>query len=231
MESTSLREILPTLGFDEDWQPATDQQPSYFCMIDSTRIVASQLRNPSFQQVFMFSGVRSTLRTIDEVAFEIPLICESYEQAVAWIVWNLDKQLTGDLTEPEWLLRGREWKLHLPWVRRARDYESRPACEVARDWLRVAARQIRQAGKAASTGATVRFAFDGSALRIEGEGIALVMPAVGRGPWDLPFVVALEDVHRATRRLMQDTIHISAWDGGLDINGHRLPLASEESRD
>lgn len=224
MGTAVLRDILATLGFEEDWSEMTDHQPSYVRTIGAMRVRASELMSQQLRPVFGFSGTLSTSRTAGAVWFEVPLEYESYEQGVAWVVWNLDQQFSKDLAEPEWLLLGRKWKDHLPWIRRVEGYQTRPQCKVVRDWLRVAARQLRQASTAAGGDANVSFEFDGSALRIRGTEVALVMPAIGSRPWPTPFTVRLGDACRATRRLMQETIQIGVWEGNLDIGSHRLPL-------
>lgn len=224
MTQVSLREVLPELGFEEDWTQIADRQPGYSRDFNQVKIRAVEIMSRYFQPVFSFWGTEVTSRSMGEISFEVPVEVESFEHAVAWITFCLDRSFQPLLESPSWLSQGREWADCLPWMQRQREYETRPQCRVEREWMRIAARRIGKALNGSNAGARVSISFDGSVLRIGSPGLEIALTATGPA-WPAHYSVMLDDIHKLTRRLMQSEIEIGIWDGKLQVGRRSIPLA------
>jgi hypothetical protein len=132
--------------------------------------------NLRFRRIVLFTGVISTRRTIAQVEFEMPREVESWEQGVAWVTWYVDDHIdmiSKATSRLDWLKEGRKNRHLLPWERQrvASEeervaYESRPRCQVQRDWARVALRQLASQIAAVDDDTDVTFHFNGEALMI-----------------------------------------------------------------
>jgi len=227
MADVLLREILPQLGFEEDWTLIADRQPSFAHSFDGTRIIATEIMGGSFKPVTAFWGLKASRKTIGEVSFEAPILVESFEQGVAWVTYCLDKVFHPPLDSPEWLLRGRQWAEHLPWVRRQLSYEARPRCLVERDWMKVARRRLREASDRNSSQAIIAVSFDGTVMRLTGSGTEVVLPAAGIA-WPTPYSVMMTDLLEVTRRLTQPAVEIGVWDDRLQVGNRSVALAKDD---
>ena len=115
MTQTTMRDVFRLLGFEEDWQGTTEQQPAYRANLGNVEFTASEVTGKAFRPVFLLTGLARSRRSVGMINFEIPLEVASIEQGVALIA-----HAVGQGVEPDrptaWLELGRKWRNHLPWA-------------------------------------------------------------------------------------------------------------------
>ena len=112
----AVRDVLPTLGFVEDWNRRTDVDPAYEFKRGLLELHATQCAGFHLRPQFLFTGTAATARTLQALEFTLPLAVESKEQAVAMIAYYLGSAFVPS-TPIDWLDQGRQWKHLLPWER------------------------------------------------------------------------------------------------------------------
>jgi hypothetical protein len=106
----STMDLIVQLGFAETKGVLGHRFDFGNCELSAVECV-----NMRMVPVVAFSGVVCDRRTVGEIAFEMPLHVDSYEQGVAWIAYGLRNARLR--TRPEWLGDGERWRSHLPWVK------------------------------------------------------------------------------------------------------------------
>src|SRR5437879_3266775 len=217
------RDALFGLGFQPDEKVLSDISPGQSFDFGNFTLRASCCLSPRFVEIVFFTGVLSTARSLAEVLFEMPRKVNSLKQCAAWIVWNLDQLSDDGVFSParyvSWIEEGRENRTLLPWIKRRGAYNSRPACIVRRDWLRLALKTLGEQVSSLPDSAAVLFSFDGSMLFIRCEGKVVALPGEGP-PWAVRFSVEAGHLRRLPKRLMRDCIDVSIWESRLTIASH-----------
>lgn len=227
MDSWATRDVLKAIGFEEDWNAMADKLPGYKFCSGNLRLTAAEVMSRYFRPIMYIGGYASDHRSVREICFEMPLAVESYEQGVAWIVSGI-----GDNFIPQspiaWFSCGKEWEDQLPWIREMNAYKARPQCMVDREWFRVAVKKLRDLISTADETDMASFRFDGVGLQINVCGTTLVMPASGKA-WDEPYTVLAKSLDFLPKRLTKESIHISSWNGHLEIDRRQFRLAHLEA--
>ncbi|MEO9091109.1 MAG: hypothetical protein ABI247_12340 [Rhodanobacter sp.] len=220
----SVRHVLSDLGFQENWDVQwTDELPGYFFHFGNLKLTAVQVTNEYLQPEFQFGGVTSDSRSVTGIEFRMPLMIESLEQGTAWIVDALDRHQFKPFRAPVWMKTGREWRDHLPWVRRMKAYAARPQCCVDRDWLRVVARKLKEIAEGCDEESPATLSFDGVILKIRVYEREVVVAANG-APWPAEYTTKLAHLAVSMKRLMNVQIVLAVWEDSLHV-GHRcMPL-------
>lgn len=168
-----------------------------------------------------FNGYYNHGRSMGELDFKLPPAVESLDQLKALLAYNLHHAITEAV--PRWLAEGRELNHLLPWVREHAAFAERDHCTVARNWLKLALRELQRTLPAQLPAGLVSFKFDGTVLQIVGA-TPIAMHAKG-APWRETYEVRAGDLASLPCRLMRDYIEVSAWEGYLTIANRRYPLA------
>lgn len=213
-------DLLGDLGFWEDHRPSSNSRPYMTFDFENLRLSASLVWNERLAEVVFFTGVIYGQNSLGEVSFEMPRRVESCEQCAAWIAWNLDEmaptRVFTPLKNPAWLLLGMQHQQALPWVRRLAAYQARQQCSVERSWLRQGLNALGKAITKADPESIISFGFDGSILIFSVGSMVIPLPGAGDA-WQQRFVIPIAELSRLPKRLMQETIGISVWDGTLHI--------------
>lgn len=201
----------------------------------SFELDAAESMNRHLVEVVMLTGIAVTRRpsgqasTMTDIQFEMPREIESCELCAAWIVWHLDSHGITDVDPlpmgAEWVDEGRRHINLLPWKVEQAAYAARPQCAVARDWLKIALRELstRIADLPNEELVTLRYRDGMLEFRLNGRSI----PLPGEGAtWKREVSIAVGSLRHLPNRLMHDVISISVWDGRLIVGNRSLPLAS-----
>jgi hypothetical protein len=111
--TTSLRDILTVLGFEENCQAMTDEQPGYVLDLGNIELTANQVVSPHAGPCFLFTGWARAARTLKEISFELPPEVDSFEQGVALIVRGIGYECEPE-TPTRWFAAGKKWRDRLP---------------------------------------------------------------------------------------------------------------------
>ncbi len=218
--SCSTWEILKSLGFQDDWSVISDNGAELTFDFGNFKLSASRQLNRWFTEVIQLYGIMSSPRTIAEVQFEMHMLVESYEQAMALITWNLDKYADGHIFKPlheaSWIEKGRKYFHLLPWVQSRLAYEARPSCIVQREWLKLGFKALRGYAENVGEVAHVEIDFDGKVLSFRLGEEVVVMGAVGF-PWKVRFLLPVISLKNLPKRLMNSSIDVCIWQGKLHI--------------
>lgn len=215
-------DALHDIGFlpvDDNWGC-----PSISYDFGSFKLQATLTMGRYFQEVVSFSGVYRTPRRIGSIEFDMPLRVESREQCAAWIAWHLNENLPRreqiiPESRSDLLVFGLKHEATLPWRRQMAAYQARPQCSVERGWLRQALKSIKANVSDADPDSKISISFDGRVLIFQSAKWIAPLPAQGE-PWPDKYEIAVSDFYFPSR-LMQETIHVSIWDGNL-LLGNRL---------
>lgn len=233
-------ELLLYLGFVSDQSLISGIPGGLIFDFGNFRLAANQLINMRCQSVVLLDVVMTSSRSITEVACEMPLEVESWEQGVAWVTWCLDNHSGGEFRPAHpvaWLNTGRQNRHLLPWEQQMAAYKSRPHCIVQRDWARVALRNLAEQLTTADDSAEITIQFDGEILTIRHTGKLIAMSALGN-PWAHQYAIHAGALRRLPKRLMREMVGISIWETALIIdsysfsgvveidveNGHKSPV-------
>lgn len=222
----SVRDVLPTLGFTQDWAATTDQPPGFVFKRDILELHAAQCTGFHLRPQILFSGMAVTDRTLQGFEFALPLAVESKEQAVAMIAYYIGSDFVPS-APIDWLDQGRLWKHLLPWEKhwrelRQRDDEyeqqrrARPHCLVARDWMRMLRKQLRVAVNSAGEHDEFFVEFDGHMLKITLLDTAIGAPARGPASWNC-YRGRIASLAGLPTRFLTDPVEIGIWNGRLEI--------------
>lgn len=212
-------DLLQSLGFCDkgDYFGVT---PALSLDFGNFKLLAGRSVSKGFAEVVAFSGALKIPRTIGEVFFEMPLQVKSREQGVAWIVWNLDQASNGKIFHPtrniDWVAEGRQHRYLLPWEVDMAAYNARPHCDVQRDWMRLALKNLAKLLVNTDDASAVEFSFDGSVLMIRCLGQVVAISAFGKA-WTTEFMIPAGKLRYLPKRLMQDSVQVSIYKGRLEI--------------
>lgn len=223
--SVATWHLLPSLGFVPDPHLMSDVMPGLSCDFGNVKVSAICAMNRRFTEIVMFTGVLATKETFSEICFEMPLHPESREQALAWLVWNLDHASDDNTFKPKilvpWLEEGRRHRHTLPWERAQAAYAARPHCSLAREWARVVLKTLAEQLVQAEDDTPVTFRFDGEVLTIRCAGKVAAAPADGK-PWPQTFSISAAALKHLPKRLMQSHIEVSIYESALTIGRRRF---------
>lgn len=225
--TVSTHAVLRLLGFRPDTTVYSDPAGGLTYEFADFVLHASVCVGQHFEPVVLFTGVISRERVLAEINFEMPQEVESADQAVAWLTYALRHYLGGEpqksATEA-WLARGQECSSLLPWERRRAEYDARPYCIVAREWMKLAVRQLSAELEASDDDVRIAFWFDGEVLRIEGPMETIVLGARGTA-WKHVYEVHAGVLRKLPRRFMTSSLEIGVWDDRLTIGRHLYAIA------
>lgn len=230
----SVRDVLPALGFVSDLDGISDNLPALRLACPGLELTASESLNRFYLPSLHFGGLWRTDRSLRMIDFEMPMLVESREQALAWLAFGigLDCPAASVLA---WLTEGRTLQHLLPWVRRECQERARRAelqhqrvartyCIVSRHWMRVLLNQLADVAAATSGPFSLVAYFDGRMLTIDAGGRIMGAPARGPFEWTESVRAVVATDSPLPRRLMTDPVEVGVWDGGLEIERVRLPL-------
>jgi hypothetical protein len=222
MESVPTYGVLKSVGFIEYDSPYSEGRPALCYYFDRFKLDAIHgISFRCFRPVVLFTGVLQTTRSIHEIEFEMPQEVESREQGIAFLAYYLELQaspLFEFAWRWPWLEEGRQYKHLLPWERERIAYEARPVCWVDRDWARVGLRRLREYLADVADEELVVFAFDGEVLTIRCAGKLIAMPGEGN-KWESRFALDAGKLRQLPKRLMDDPVGFSMWDGAFRFGG------------
>lgn len=239
--TVAVRDVLYALGFIEDWNAMTEQSPAFTFNVGNLAISASEVTNISMRREFFFGGVWSRDRSQGSIKFSIPVMVESVEQAMAWIVCGIGKDFVPSRAI-EWLDTGKRNHHLLPWeqaLQRQRDSAkqqrqlrlSRPHCLVAREWMRLVNKHLRAAAEASRECDSVVVEFDGQLLKFSLLGGVIGVPASGPAAWAVSYRIQTHLFAELPSRLMNDPIEIGIWEGHLEVDRARMTLLLDPQKD
>lgn len=218
----SVWSLLPTLGFVPHPKVISKIRPGLRCDFGNLRLDASAGVNRHLNDVVLFTGIVSTPRTGVLLEFEVPRQVASREQALAFVAYFLDRHADGGVFVPEtparWLDEGRMHRSLLPWEQTVADASERACCTVARDWLRLALKQLKASLATLPLNASVAFGFDGECLVIRGPGGSIRVQAKGE-PWPAEFVIPVAKLTSLPSRLRRDPVPVALRRDAIVIGG------------
>lgn len=230
----TLRDMLPGLGFTPEPASNSDSRPALALRRPGLEVTAGEVVNRFFQPAMHFGGLWQTARSLRMIEFEMPLLVESREQAIAWLSFGFGLDCPAAAALP-WFEEARSLQHLLPWVKRdceerARRAELerlralRPHCDTPRHWMRLLLNQLGQVADTRVGPLTFRVHFDGRMLTIDAAGQIMGAPASGPGEWPAPVRVVLATRALLPRRLMTDPVGVGVWEGALEVERYRFPL-------
>ena len=110
-ESISTWEFLKSLGFKADSEVMSDVMPGLSFDFGNLKLSASCVLGRHYQNVVLLTGCLETSRRMSEINVEVELAFSSREEALARVVWCLDKAAGGVFVPSKsviWLAEGRE---------------------------------------------------------------------------------------------------------------------------
>lgn len=231
-----LSDVLPALGFmpDRAGTSGSGSGVAFKLELPGLELTAVETLNRFFLPALHVAGLWRTDRSLRMIDFEMPMLVESREQALAWLAFGIGLDCLAASALP-WLAEGRTLQHLLPWVRREceqsarraelqRQRAARPHCIVPRHWMRVLLNQL--AGTAETTAGPFSFIahFNGRMLTIDAGGRIMGVPASGPGEWPEGVRAVVAAGAPLPRRLMTDPVELGVWDGALEIERVQLPL-------
>ncbi len=180
-----------------------------------------------FRYEIIFSGHHITSRIATMVEFEMPVLLDSDEVAIAWLTWMLEtyfKNRIEILTPFEWLEVGRQNFHLLPWVKkriaydlRESEYQASPRCCTCRTDTRTIVRTISNKIKDQGHEFVIRLRFDGEVLKIDTPEIFLAIPAQGEA-WKNNFQISASAFLNVPRRFLRDYVEWAIFEERLHLN-------------
>lgn len=229
-----LSDVIPWLGFIPDRAGTSGSGVAMKLELPGLELTAVETLNRFFLPALQVAGLWRTDRSLRMIDFEMPMLVESREQAVAWLTFGIGLDCPAASALP-WLAEGRTLQHLLPWVRREceqsarraelqRQRAARPHCIVSRHWMRVLLNQLADVAAATSGPFSFSAHFNGRMLTIDAGGRIMGAPASGPGEWPERVRAVLATGAPLPRRLMTDPVEVGVWDGALEIERSRLPL-------
>jgi hypothetical protein len=170
----------------------------------------------------LFTGIKSTPRSIGSVQFELLMDVDSLEQGLALIAYGIGQDFTPEKATP-WFDEGRNLRDQLPWRARTREYEQRPSCKVEADWFRVMAKKLRSAAEVGSETDSFLVTFKDSLLRFDLPILMVAVPAIGSN-WETRYRGRLIDLRHLPKRTPAGGVEVSIWDSRIQIGRLALPV-------
>lgn len=220
----AVMDVLAACGWVPDTGNQFSEGPAVKFNFGNFELSAGRFTNQYLQPVVSFSGIYNDLRTMQDLAFDVPERVASREQVLAWVAYGLGDKIPLAIV-PEWLVEGRQHRDVLPWEQHMAAYERRPQASVARDWMRVLGKQLMAAAESAAESDACRVRFDGDALRFRLPGQTLLVQAADDTPWPIDVTVKLADLRDLPKRWMRDPVHVSYFEDRLVI-GNRAFAAT-----
>ena len=214
----------------------TDERPGFAFKQGNLELAANQITNEYLRPQFFFGGVGIGANSLHSISFAIPLMVESAEQVVAWIVFGIGLDFRPSQTI-DWFDRGKGWQHLLPWEQHrkkllewgaeySRLRRARPQCTVSRKWMRVLIRELLDASEAARDDEDFVIGFDGLTLTLSLPGGVMGAPATGTAPWSITYRGRLSTFAGRWKRLMSDPVEVGIWEGELEIDRMRIEVAA-----
>ncbi len=222
----TVYDSLEELGFVEEESSYGLRMRIRFAFVDMNAILG--LRPDGYYGV-QFSGAFSSQRSFGEIDFSLPESVESLNLLKAYIAYYLDtpwNEMRGRPDVPQWLVEGKEYEDLLPWKKNLKDYETRDACMVERDWLKLAIKTLRTKITGFLDDELVEVHFDGEMLRFSLPSEVVPVSAGGE-PWKQSYRLMVKSLRWLPKRLMRDPVCVDVIDGFLNIDRSALRLVSE----
>ena len=236
----AVRDVLPGLGFVEDWNSMTDCRPGFKFQCGNLDITANQVTSFYLRPEFSFGGLGKTARSLHFIEFSMPLRVESTEQVVAWIVHGIGIDFVP--SHPiAWFEDGKRWQHLLPWKQHwlrlekaAEEHRqlrlARPHCQVSREWMRMLKKHVRGVAATAAEQDEFVVEFDGRMFKIALSGAVIGAPASGTAPWSRGYRGRLATLSNGLpTRLMTDPVEVGIWEGQLEIERSRIDVVPASS--
>lgn len=218
--------ILKSMGFETSGDALGTLKFDFGNLV----LVALPCANQFLRPAVMFSGHYSDQRIVAEISFEMPDKVESELQAKAWLAYGI-----GESFHPKrpcaWLQEGKLAQEFLPWEREMRAYKDRPFVWVPRDWIRLAAKELRHAAELAPERQLCGIKFDGRILTIDLGRRAIPLPAEGAKPWEHSFKMRVKQLAGLPRRWVRDPVPIGVWNDQIEFGSFVFDLHHCESGD
>jgi len=204
-------------------------------------ISATHCINPRFAEVVLLSGVIASANRSTLVHEDLPPYADSVEEALAWVAWRLDSNLSGHralINPPTWLEQGRRHVHLLPYFKREAEFrkrqaelKARPHCYARREWLRLALRALAMASARTREEINVSIAFDGSTLMLTLWDELLPVPASGDA-WAERYAVPLASFSKVPRRFRRGVIDVVVTADALCLDEFTFtPITIEVGRE
>ena len=231
--AVSVRDVLPSLGFEPVWGTPTDEEPAYAFKRGGIDIIVAQGVSLYFQSQFKILGMAATTRALREIEQPMPLALASRNQIVAWLTFAVGADFSPSCPVG-WFQEGLDLQDLLPWeverLRRlaeleesARLHRLRPLCFVERRALRsLLNTAIRSVGMPPVAG-RFEIAFADGILRLYARGRLHCASAEG-ADWPNRFCGEQVNLHALDRRLRNDPVEVGIEQGNLQIERVRIPV-------
>ncbi|MEO7049140.1 MAG: hypothetical protein ABI091_27795 [Ferruginibacter sp.] len=171
--------------------------------------------------IICFFGYWRSERGMGEIAFDLPLRVESYEQGLALIAFNLKN--ADFFKMPGWLKTGLEWQENLPWRKRQKEYEDNPKARIEHEWFRLIVKKLLAISKISIDNDITTFTFDGTILKIESNNLLLVCPGTGQA-WLDSAIVKTKSLDFLPKRIQNKDVLIFLWERRLFIANRSFKL-------
>lgn len=217
--SPTLASLL-RLGFER--RPDSFGAPTVGYRFPVLDLTASDCMNRNYVPVVLLSGVLFTGRAVAKIHSELPQTLETPELAAAWISYALKRHRRELEPLPDWMVEGeRNWDM-IPFVRRQREYKTRPHCSVDREHARLLRRSLNETLSQLTGKATMTFHFDGRVLSVQLDGRSFAALATG-APWPNTYEIVATRETKLPARFMSEHVEISYFDGTLHFDRYRFP--------
>jgi hypothetical protein len=176
----SLKDILIESGFSK-------VEAVYTFASSKLTITATYLAVvPSFNfgEAFAVYTTHSDGRTLQFEPAYIPTEADSFEQALAFLVFGIGLKKESAFDEvPDWYMKGKSYQGHLPWeqekTRAKAEYDLLPKVRLEMAWMKILMQMLRNKRDKLTTTRDISFHFDGKLLNVRGAGTDIPIPGIG----------------------------------------------------
>lgn len=227
MQLPETLKILPALGFVPE-----DAQGKDFDHLELDlgylKLRAFRAMNSRFVDVVHCTGTYYDGNILSDVQIQLPPVGWSLDRIAAAIVWNLDRIENCEfqpLTDLPWISEARSNFELLPWVRERLAYEDRPKCQVKKEWLKIALKELEEIVNSTEEPVLVRIRFDGEALSFRLDRRLVIVPAEGKA-WEVSYEITSDRFSIFPKRLYGSSLEICIRGKCLHIDRFQyLPLS------
>ncbi|WP_158508585.1 hypothetical protein [Thalassobacter stenotrophicus] len=169
----------------------------------------------------LVSGIYNNGRSLSEISYQIPPDLSTDENAAAWLVYVLRRDLDEIGPLPDWVSLGRANQMLVPMVAEQEAYRNRPACNIEADFARILRARMTALIAELASDASLRIEFDGSMLQAVVNKEAVKVPAEGIA-WTGHIVVPSANAFKFPKRIAAQGTTLDFWDGlmGLGRRGY-----------
>ena len=216
MSKVSLNVVLKEIGF----RPTSDSMFEFD--FGNFKLKAIEGVNKYLAEIFYFSGINQTARTLGLIEFDLPTKVESVEQGVAFLSYYLGRDFEAKII-PSWYHQGLLWKHHLPWEKARAAYNKKPSAIINHEYFRLMIRKMKKLANKASIEDITTFSFDGEIVRIVCADEKIVAPATGNS-WEGTVSIRTKSLSNLPERIKTQDGEIFLWEESLRIarNAFRL---------